>query len=98
MVCRPLKMRTIVAYDISNDRNRKKVSELLGGVLTRVQFSVFEGEVPTAVLQQVIRKVLKYLDGETDSVRVYSVCAACERRIDAYGRNTPADPEPVRIL
>lgn len=91
-------MRTVVAYDISCDRSRKRVAGLLIGVLNRVQYSVFEGEVPQPLLKSVIQNALQYLDGETDSLRVYRLCAFCEGRVDAYGRSTSADPEPVRIL
>jgi CRISPR-associated protein Cas2 len=91
-------MRFVVAYDISKDRSRKKVADLLCGVLTRVQYSVFEGNVPPEALGPVVRKALRFLDPDTDSLRVYQLCAACAPKVDAYGRKTPVEESPVRIL
>ncbi len=91
-------MRVVVAYDISNDRSRKKVADILGGVLTRVQYSVFEGEAPENVLAGAVRRALRFIEPETDSLRVYRLCADCARRVDAYGRGPNVCSEPVRIL
>ncbi len=91
-------MRVVVAYDISSDRHRQKVADLLEMVLTRVQRSVFEGDVPSEVLEKSVRHVLKHLDAETDSLRVYHLCAACAPQVDVYGRSLLMDSGPVRIL
>jgi CRISPR-associated protein Cas2 len=91
-------MRVVVAYDISEDKKRKKVSDLLQMMLVRVQYSVFEGEVPPEVLDRWVKKALVHLDPETDSLRVYRLCAACAQRVDVYGRTVYIDPPPVRVL
>lgn len=91
-------VRFVVAYDISCDRRRQKVADLLEMVLTRVQKSVFEGEVPREVLDRSIKRALGHIDPETDSVRVYSLCASCAPRTDVYGRGILPHAEPVRIL
>ncbi len=88
----------VVAYDISNDRSRTQVAKVMSGVLTRVQYSVFEGEAPAKVLERAVRQALRFVDPQTDSLRVYRLCAACAPKIDAYGRDTPVASEPVRIL
>lgn len=91
-------MRVVVAYDISNDMSRQKIALLLEAVLTRVQYSVFEGEAPESVISESVRKALPLLDTKTDSIRVYRLCAACAPRVDVYGRSAPLDVEPFRIL
>ena len=91
-------MRVVVAYDISQDRSRNQVAGILVGVLTRVQYSVFEGEVPRKVLRRAVRRALRFVDPETDSLRVYYLCAACAPKIDAYGRDNPVAADEVRIL
>jgi CRISPR-associated protein Cas2 len=91
-------MRVVVSYDISDDKRRKKAADLLEMVLTRVQLSVFEGDLPPEVLKKSIERVLLHIDAETDSLRVYPLCAACAPRVDVYGRRVLSDPGPVRIL
>lgn len=91
-------MKVVVTYDISEDRHRTKVANLLANVLTRVQLSVFEGDVPTEVLERWVGKAVRLLDEETDSLRVYHLCAACAPRVDVYGHGLVLEDEPVRIL
>lgn len=91
-------MRFVVAYDISCDKSRKKVADLLQSMLTRVQLSVFEGELPVEPLEKLVRSALPHLDGETDSIRVYHLCASCAPRVDVYGHGLTVEPQAVRIL
>jgi CRISPR-associated endonuclease Cas2 len=51
-------MRVVVAYDISSDKQRQKTAELLLMVIPRVQESVFEGDVPDAVLERTVKRLL----------------------------------------
>lgn len=91
-------MHVVVSYDIVDDKRRTKVAKVLENVLERVQKSVFEGDLPVEVLDRYVRKAVALLDGETDSLRVYRLCAACAPRVDVYGRGVAVAPEPVRIL
>ena len=91
-------MRFVVTYDISSDASRKLVAGILEGLLTRVQYSVFEGEVPRDLLDEAVRQALPYLDASTDSLRVYRLCATCSGNGDIYGRNVATDMEEVTIL
>jgi CRISPR-associated endonuclease Cas2 len=43
-------VRVVVAYDASSDKKRQTVADLLERVLTRVQRSVFEGDLPPEVV------------------------------------------------
>lgn len=91
-------MRVVVSYDISSDKHRQKVADLLGMVLTRVQKSVFEGDLPPEVLQKSVERALRHLEPETDSLRVYRLCAACAPRVDVYGCGVVPSTAPVQIL
>ena len=91
-------MRVVVAYDISSDKQRQKAAELLLMVIPRVQESVFEGDVPNGVLESTVKRLLPLLDPETDSLRVYHLCASCSEKVDLYGRNPSLEAGPVRIL
>lgn len=91
-------MRYVVSYDITEDRSRTKVAKLMEGVLTRVQYSVFEGEVPEPRLAEAVDRALEHIDPETDSIRVYRMCASCAARIDCYGREVEVGCGDVTIL
>jgi CRISPR-associated protein Cas2 len=91
-------MRVVVAYDISDDKERQKVADLLEMVLPRVQYSVFEGDVPKEVLAKTVQKAITHLDSETDSLRVYHLCAKCADKVDLYGQNRSLEAGPVRVL
>jgi CRISPR-associated protein Cas2 len=91
-------VRVVVAYDISSDKKRQKVADLLEMVLTRVQRSVFEGDLPPEVLQKSVERALRNIEPETDSLRVYHLCAACAPRVDIYGCGIVPTVAAVQIL
>ncbi|MFN7961578.1 MAG: CRISPR-associated endonuclease Cas2 [Thermoanaerobaculia bacterium] len=91
-------MRLVVSYDISDDKKRTKVAGMLENFLTRVQLSVFEGELDAPVLVQLVKKALPLLDAETDSLRVYRLCGPCAARVDVYGAGVKIESEAVTIL
>ena len=92
-------MRVVVAYDVSLDQRRRKVAEALEAVLVRVQYSVFEGGVPSMVLAGAVGRAVGWLDLETDSLRVYRLCGACAKRVEVFGLEKVAvEHESVRIL
>ena len=46
----------VIAYDVTNDKRRRKVSELLEEWGVRVNFSVFECEIKRNALAQLKKK------------------------------------------
>ncbi len=92
------KTRAIVSYDISNDKSRRKTAAIFEAILTRVQYSVFEGDLPAAILGGSVKAAIRWLDPETDSVRVYRLCATCARKVDVYGKQVTVERDPVQIL
>jgi len=69
-------MLFIICYDISDDRRRKKVSDILEGYGTRVQESVFESNINIKLLEELILKLSENISA-TDSVRIYPLCSSC---------------------
>lgn len=67
----------IVAYDISKDRTRNKISKILEGYGDRVQNSVFElPELSERSWEKCLRKlknISAVLFEEGDSIRIYKV-------------------------
>ena len=79
-------MRTIIAFDISNNRARYRVVKVLHEHTQRVQKSVFEGsELTKAQYLRLRRRLEGLVDAETDSLRYYRLCAACAARIEHHG-------------
>ena len=81
----------LVAYDISDDRIRQTVADKLENVPPQAQWSLFEGQIPPRILDRVVKEIASLLNPETDSVRIYRLCAACTRRIAIHGKVTAAD-------
>ncbi len=66
----------VVAYDIDNDKRRKKISDILEGYGFRVNFSVFEIELNPAQLDSLLKKI-KSVSKKTDNIRFYHICKSC---------------------
>lgn len=68
-------MKYIIAYDISDDKRRNKLSALLDKYGTRVQYSIYEIEINQTKLKYLIKKIKeqKLCDKNSDSVRFYYI-------------------------
>ncbi|HNX20497.1 MAG TPA: CRISPR-associated endonuclease Cas2 [Acidobacteriota bacterium] len=81
-------IHVVVSYDVVKDRRRNRVSKALKAHLERVQKSVFEGEVTPKRLEAIRRLMAKLIDPETDSVRIYQLCARCVPALEIVGCGT----------
>lgn len=72
-------MNYVVAYDISNDKRRKKVSDILDKYGVRVNYSVYEIELNKTKLRTLLDEFedKKLIHKEYDSLRFYQVCENC---------------------
>jgi len=73
-------MNYLIAYDIEDDKRRRKISDLLEGYGIRVNYSVFEFYLSEKELQEIINEAKKILDKKRDSFRVYRVCENCTQK------------------
>lgn len=62
----------VIAYDITDDRRRRRVAILLEGRAARVQDSLFEERMTARAAARLFAE-LKVLCGEGDSLRLYPV-------------------------
>lgn len=74
-------MNWIVAYDIVEDRRRDQVASLLSGRGWRIQFSVFEIEVPPDVVDDVVEELGTTIDLNTDRIHLFPGCDCGTDRI-----------------
>ncbi len=92
-------MRTVITYDIPDDRRRLRVAQLLLDYGSRVQKSVFEAHLTDTQLETLRTRLRAVLDEQADAVRIYRLCGSCAPRIVTLG--TPEDvtaPDDVIII
>lgn len=77
-------MLVVVAYDISDDRRRRRVAAILEAAMVRVQESVFESRLGAAASERLAARAAAEL-GPGDSLRVYAIGKDALRRCRAYG-------------
>ena len=92
-------MRTIISYDISNDKRRRKVAKIMEGYGYRVQYSVFECDLDPKKLAE-LKKRLKPLvkEKEWESVRFYPLAADCADKVEVLGKDLRKVLGPTVII
>ncbi len=88
----------IVSYDIPDDRKRTRVAKTMLDYGTRVQYSVFECIIGEDKLLEKMISKLSGLVSEEDSVRIYALCAKCEKVVKVLGSGEVTKDEDVFIL
>lgn len=71
----------VVAYDISDDKIRDKVADILEKYGVRVNFSVFECLFTLAQFRNVQEKIKEKLLDRFDNVVYYPICVDCFSKI-----------------
>ena len=78
-------MRVIVCYDIADDNKRRRLAVRLERFITRVQKSVFEGDISEKILERIRKISNREIDHATDSVRIYFLCKRCLVETEVIG-------------
>ncbi|MEM8640395.1 MAG: CRISPR-associated endonuclease Cas2 [Cyanobacteria bacterium P01_G01_bin.54] len=86
-------MFIVVTYDIPEDKRRTKVHSLLKSYGQWMQYSVFECEVTAAQYAKLRSRLEKLIKPETDSIRLYSLCACCQGKVERIGGEDVRDDE-----
>ena len=87
----------MIAYDISDHRERRFVHNLLKDHGHRVQFSVFECEL-NKQQQQILRLQLREHMESDDSIRWYPLCQWCEPKVDWVGMGQAPQFDDFHLL
>ena len=87
----------LVVYDISNDRRRTKLHNLLLDYGSPVQYSVFECLLDEKRLKKMKSAVGKIIRPRKDNVRYYWLCAECVHKIEAPGGKVMTEPDVVVV-
>lgn len=81
-------MRYLICYDITDDKKRRKVADILEAYGLRVQKSAFEVDVNEKELDRLIECLQKICKNE--SIRFYHLCRACIKK--SFALSSEADP------
>lgn len=84
-------MTNLLVYDISNAKRLRTVAKACEKFLTRVQKSVFEGELGQSQMHELKRELTRIIDGENDSVYIYTVPRVAVKKKIVLGKE-PDDP------
>jgi len=90
-------MRYVIAYDVRDNGNRTRLSNLLLDYGERVQKSVFEADLKKEEMRTIVARAEKLLEAG-DSLRVYPVCENCSRNMELRGREAAALHLSFRIV
>jgi len=88
----------LVVYDISNDRRRTKLHNLLLNYGTPVQYSVFECLLDENQIRKMKAAIRKIINPRKDNLRYYWLCAHCVKKIEAQGGDIMLEPPQTIIV
>ncbi|MBE7546925.1 CRISPR-associated endoribonuclease Cas2 1 [Candidatus Kuenenia stuttgartiensis] len=88
----------LVSYDIPETRRRTKLAKILEDFGDRVQYSVFECILDEKLLGKMIKRIQEIIIAEDDSIRIYSICAGCEKRIEVMGKGKVSKIENIYVI
>ncbi|MGQ9680607.1 MAG: CRISPR-associated endonuclease Cas2 [Candidatus Bathyarchaeia archaeon] len=93
-------MKTLVIYDISEDKKRTSLMEyLLDYGLNHIQYSGFLGEINPHDRFVLSKEVEKYLSSSRDSIYIIPVCDKCVRLCKIISENKrEIEEEEVEIV
>ena len=78
-------MRYVIAYDVTEDAKRTRLSNRLLDYGVRTQKSVFEADLTREEAQEVLAMASNYIE-TGDSLRMYPMCKTCAQGCLKLGR------------
>ena len=90
-------MLYVVIYDISDDKRRKRVFNLLEGYGQRVQFSAFECVLSDRKFEELRSRLAKVVKMNEDSVRFYPISKHTLGQVIVWG-NPPLTQMPSSVV
>lgn len=91
-------MFIVVSYDIADDSRRNNVAKTLEDYATRVQYSVFEGNLNSQILEKMAEELTQKIDPGEDNIRIYCLCGRCSKQIYVYGNGKVMEDEDIYVV
>lgn len=89
-------MHIAVAYDVSDDKNRRRVYQTLQRYGAWQQYSVFELEVSKTERVELEDELESHIDpSDGDRIRIYRLCSACLDATTDLGSDPPDEQSNV---
>ncbi|MDR1611389.1 MAG: CRISPR-associated endonuclease Cas2 [Planctomycetota bacterium] len=80
----------VVSYDIPGQKRRTRLFKRLSGMMTRIQYSVFEGLLDSGERHGLLDALAETIDPDADRIVMYQLCACCSRNRVVLGRDADA--------
>ncbi|MGK7934622.1 MAG: CRISPR-associated endonuclease Cas2 [Xenococcaceae cyanobacterium] len=84
-------MFVIVSYDISEDKRRTKIHDILSSYGQWMQYSLFECDLTKTEYVKLRSRLNKIINSDTDSIRFYFLCSCCQNKIERIGGEAVRD-------
>lgn len=92
-------MFCLVCFDIVDDRTRNRVGKILKEYGERVQKSVFECfDLNEERFVKLKHRLEDCIDNSEDTVRYYSLCRGCIKRVEYSGTGEAPQTESYRVV
>jgi CRISPR-associated protein Cas2 len=88
----------LVAYDIPDDKRRKKIADILTGYGSRVQYSVFECVLNVKQYKELKTRLKKVFKEEEDNLRFYPVSDHTLKQTEIWGQGSQLTNPPKSII
>lgn len=92
-----MKQFVVVAYDVADDRRRRKISKTLEQYGIRCNESVFECLLTFAKIGKMKQKLLKLANDKEDIILYYYLCLPCAMKRESIGQKPSFNPEIVEV-
>ena len=77
----------VICYDVATARRRSRLAKWLEAFGTRVQKSVFEAWLSYEQKQRFLRRALRIISDQEDSLSLYRLSASAGDRVERFGRH-----------
>jgi CRISPR-associated protein Cas2 len=84
-------MFVVISYDISDNKRRTKIHNILKSYGEWVQYSIFECELTKTQYAKLRQRLSKLLQSESDNIRFYFLGECCKGKIERIGGEPPRD-------
>jgi len=91
-------MLHLVAYDIANPKRLRRVAQTCEDFGIRVEYSVFECDLPPDRFEHFWKQLLLQIDPKNDALLAYRICAECVKKARVGGVALRPDPPNVFIF
>ncbi len=88
----------VIAYDISDDKRRTKLHNLLKGFGVWNQFSLFEAHLDPPRYNKMLNIINRIIDKQKDNVKIYYLCKDCFLKIHTIGNAEITQEKKVIVI